>query len=570
MTRVSVEGVSSSGTNVEVFRNSLSIQKFQTGINGELLVYLPIVDSVTYLVVISKPKYISKSFEINTSHVPKQRCKIGFTGFSIREVTLTKQLLGVNYNALKAPILQIYYDPLTHNFNFDKVKDDKNKDNLIDLKKNEAEMAKLQDSIKDVEIRNGDLKLKLSEIEMQKLNSDFLHKQSEKEKEVLILSEKQKINELNLLKNQTELIRKELERKKIQHEVDALNQSKKVQEYEIAQQKSDLVKKELISKKNDQEIELLNKDKLVKEAELKSQTTQRYSLYAGILLALLFSVFVANRLKVSQNQRKIIALQKQNVEQKQKEILDSISYAKRLQQAILPSDDLVKSVLPESFIFYQPKDIVAGDFYWMYVSEQMENDSNVLIAAADCTGHGVPGAMVSIVCSTALNRAVNEFDLSDPGEILDKTRELVLETFSKSSEDVKDGMDISLAFINKKTRQVKWSGANNSLWYVTNDTIERLVPNKQPIGKTENPSTFTSHSLLLNSGDFIFLFTDGFADQFGGPKGKKFMYKQLADFLKQNAKLKPEIQKEKLLSKFNEWKGNLDQVDDICIIGIGV
>lgn len=251
------------------------------------------------------------------------------------------------------------------------------------------------------------------------------------------------------------------------------------------------------------------------------------------------------------------------VEEKQKEITDSINYAKRIQEAILPSFDFIKTHLPNSFIYYQPKDIVAGDFYW---AEKVNND--FFIAAADCTGHGVPGALVSVVCCNALNRTVNEFKLTDPGKILDKTRELVLESFSKNGGDIKDGMDISLISINGNT--IKWAGANNPLWYYQNNELKEIKANKQPIGKTDHAEPFTTHTIELQKGDSLYLFTDGFADQFGGPKGKKFKYKQLEDLLVSSNDLSISEQHLTLKNTLNSWRGKLEQVDDVCVIGIRV
>ncbi len=251
------------------------------------------------------------------------------------------------------------------------------------------------------------------------------------------------------------------------------------------------------------------------------------------------------------------------VEEKQKEITDSINYAKRIQEAILPSFDFIKTHLPNSFIYYQPKDIVAGDFYW---AEKVNSD--FFIAAADCTGHGVPGALVSVVCCNALNRTVNEFKLTDPGKILDKTRELVLESFSKNGGDIKDGMDISLISINGNT--IKWAGANNPLWYYQNNELKEIKANKQPIGKTDRAEPFTTHTIELQKGDSLYLFTDGFADQFGGPKGKKFKYKQLGDLLASSNDLSISEQHLTLKNTLNSWRGKLEQVDDICVIGIRV
>ncbi len=255
----------------------------------------------------------------------------------------------------------------------------------------------------------------------------------------------------------------------------------------------------------------------------------------------------------------------QQIEEKNKEITDSINYAKRIQEAILPPIDLIKHHFPQSFVYYQPKAIVAGDFYWA----ECINDI-IFIAAADCTGHGVPGALVSVVCSNALNRSIKEFKLVEPGHILDKTRELVLDTFSKSNESIKDGMDISLLTIKKSSenRELKWAGANNPLWYVKNKALTEIKANKQPIGKAYTSEFYVTHCLNLNEGDTLYLFSDGYADQFGGPKGKKFKYKQFADLLISTQELALNEQFNKLSNALNNWKGDLEQVDDICIIGI--
>ncbi|MBL7910471.1 MAG: tetratricopeptide repeat protein [Bacteroidia bacterium] len=342
------------------------------------------------------------------------------------------------------------------------------------------------------------------------------------------------------------------------------------------------LKEKYETEKKENEIKLLTADKATQEETLKKN---RIIIYSGAVLTILIFLFAvliyrSNRQKqkinkelVSKNiliesQKKEVEDQKELVEEKQKEILDSISYAKRLQQAILPPDNFITQFLPASFIYYRPKDIVAGDFYWMEVTED-----KILIAAADCTGHGVPGAMVSVVCSNALNRTVKEMKITEPSKILDKVRELVVETFERSQSDVKDGMDISLISINKSTSSdnkitLQWAGANNPLWYYSESEMKEIKANKQPIGKTDQPLPFTTHKLSLNKGDSIYLFTDGYADQFGGPKGKKFKYKQLNDLLFANVSKSTNEQKEVLENNFLNWKGSLEQVDDVCIIGI--
>lgn len=160
--------------------------------------------------------------------------------------------------------------------------------------------------------------------------------------------------------------------------------------------------------------------------------------------------------------------------------------------------------------------------------------------------------------------------MRDTGKILDKVTELVLETFEKSDKDVKDGMDISLMAINKITKEVHWSGANNALWYIQNNEVIEITANKQPIGKHDNRKPFTAHSIVCEPNTIFYLYTDGYADQFGGPKGKKFKYKQLEEVLLANSHLSMPEQKEILDRAFEEWKGGLEQVDDVCIIGIKI
>jgi tetratricopeptide (TPR) repeat protein len=320
------------------------------------------------------------------------------------------------------------------------------------------------------------------------------------------------------------------------------------------------------------------KDALTQK-EKEKQRLILFSVIAGLFLVAVFAVFMYKRFKTTQQQKQIIELkeketqqQKHLIEEKQKEILDSIHYAKRLQDAILPPLAFINEYVPNNFVLYQPKDVVAGDFYWAETK-----DNKFFIAAADCTGHGVPGAMVSVVCSNALNRTVNEFGVTDTGKILDKTRELVLETFAKGNAEVKDGMDISILCIDKQNNKVFWSGANNPLWYVCSSKENEKHPelfevkaDKQPIGKSDHNKPFTTNEIDLQKDMLFYLFTDGFADQFGGPKGKKFKYKQLEELLISIAHESMENQKQILSNTLNNWKGNLEQVDDVCVIGVRI
>jgi serine phosphatase RsbU (regulator of sigma subunit) len=334
-------------------------------------------------------------------------------------------------------------------------------------------------------------------------------------------------------------------------------------------------KQKVVDDAENEKLKILNNAEHEKEIAIEKQgrflqTIIIVIIGIGLLLVIGFLIFVFNRLRVTNRQKEIIENQKELVELshnelevKNKEILDSIKYAKRIQSAILPADKEVSSHLDDSFILYLPKDIVAGDFYWI---EKREN--KVLFAAADCTGHGVPGAMVSVVCNNALNRSVREHLLTNPADILNKTREIVISEFAKSDEDVKDGMDIALCTI--EGLKLEYAGANSPLWIIRNNELIEIKPNKQPIGMFEMAKPFTGHQVDLVKGDLVYVFTDGYSDQFGGEKGKKFKSKALRELLLSMQNVAMPEQKKVLNSTFNEWKGEIEQIDDVCIFGVKV
>lgn len=281
-----------------------------------------------------------------------------------------------------------------------------------------------------------------------------------------------------------------------------------------------------------------------------------------------------------------ISMQKVLIEEKNQEVLDSIKYAKRLQNAIMPQLEEIDKHIPKNFVLYKPKDIVAGDFYWM----EKVGDQTIFIAAADCTGHGVPGAMVSVVCSNALNRSVLEYGLKEPGQILDKTTDLVVERFSKSSDNVKDGMDIGLSridFTEDGNAKIKFAGAHNHLWIVSkrkalnvdsNITeiegsdyiLHEVKATKQPVGLYHHRVPFHTWDVNLEQGERFYLYSDGFADQFGGPQGKKFKNKSFKHLLLETIGVSINEQKNLLEATFDEWKSDFEQLDDVCVIGIEI
>lgn len=261
-------------------------------------------------------------------------------------------------------------------------------------------------------------------------------------------------------------------------------------------------------------------------ARIEIQSQKKMTNYAIIALVVLSGLilFVFRSYNEKRKANSIISKQKEIVENKQKEIVDSINYAKYIQNALLPDEKIISKI--NSFILFKPKDIVSGDFYWIY--ENMDNTLNhseIYVAAADCTGHGVPGALVSVLGNNGLNSCVKEYGITETNLILDKLSELVEETFEKSENQLKDGMDISLVKIirdnNSNKVTIQWSGANNPIWIIKqNKEWIEIKANKQPIGKYAEKKPFDKHDLELVKGDRVYLFTDGFADQFGGAKEK--------------------------------------------------
>lgn len=344
----------------------------------------------------------------------------------------------------------------------------------------------------------------------------------------------------------------------------------------------------------------------ISEANKKKQQMILTLVSCVLILVFVFAGFIVRSLRITRKQKNIIELQKNEVSrqkemvtEKNKEITDSINYAQRIQRALLASKKMLDANLFKSnswlvsesqqelkqvqhdrdyFIFFQPKDIVSGDFYW---ASPLAN-GNFALVTADSTGHGVPGAIMSMLNISCLNEAVKGQQLTEPNEILNYTRTKIIEHLSNdgSAEGGKDGMDCSLIsfdFNHKSTikedfgGRLTYSAANNPIWIVRKKQIIELEPDKMPVGKhTKDSIPFTQHTTELEKGDIVYAITDGIPDQFGGPKGKKFMSKQLKELLISISHLPMKDQKERLSDEFSLWKGNLEQVDDVTIIGIRI
>lgn len=323
----------------------------------------------------------------------------------------------------------------------------------------------------------------------------------------------------------------------------------------------------LLIKKNDLSIKTINQQKTINAFIIIS-----------LILSILFGIFMFRIYRQKKNAHILISKQKEEVEQKQveiefqkgvieekqTEIVDSINYARRIQYALLPADKILCANLSEHFILFKPKDIVSGDFYWV-----AEHHDNFYLAVCDSTGHGVPGAFMSLLNTGFLSEAVKEKHILDPNEILNYVRERLIENIS--GDGAQDGMDCILLRINKKEKIVTYSAANNAPILIRDNKMIELPKDKMPVGKGEKLTTFTLHQIKeLNQNDTLYLYTDGYADQFGGPEIKKYKSRRLNELLLSISD-KPMASQENILNtEFIEWKGPLEQIDDVCVIGIKI
>jgi len=327
------------------------------------------------------------------------------------------------------------------------------------------------------------------------------------------------------------------------------------------------------------------KENKILELSVNRQKIITYSISIGLVLVIVLVFFVYRGYVTKKKAHEELAEKNKIIEEKNKDILDSINYAKTIQNAILTPDEYLKEELGEYFIVYKPRDVVSGDFYWCSA-----NGSKVIFTVADCTGHGVPGAFMSMIGNSILNEVVIENKITDAAQILNTLRANLLKTLQQKGQNAikRDGMDIALCVWDKTDNTLQFAGANNPLYLLRNNVngsinpsekikihegnLVEFLPDKQPIGyfegKTDNP--FTSHTIQLNKGDIVYISTDGFADQFGGEKGKKYTKKKFRETLISLSTIELNKQQNTLDKIFETWKGNLDQTDDICLMGIKI
>jgi serine phosphatase RsbU (regulator of sigma subunit) len=318
--------------------------------------------------------------------------------------------------------------------------------------------------------------------------------------------------------------------------------------------------------KKAKEILLLTKDQELKDKTIQQQRLVRIGLLIGLGLFLALSFVLLNRYRFKQRANLILEKQKQEIHQKNVLITDSIDYAKTIQEAILPDDEKLAALFPEYFILYKPKAIVSGDFYWIGKKE-----NEIICAVADCTGHGVPGAFMSLLGHNILENVISKETISNPGTILTALNQEILARFSKNQESAKHGMDIAIISINYSTQQFQYAGAKNSVYHVRENILQEIKADKFSTGTVMKDHSFlnyTNHSQPLQKGDMIYLFSDGFPDQKGGAEKKKLFYQPFKDLLVSISMLPDKEQKKRLDDFITNWIGTGEQMDDILVMGI--
>jgi serine phosphatase RsbU (regulator of sigma subunit) len=347
------------------------------------------------------------------------------------------------------------------------------------------------------------------------------------------------------------------------------------------------------TEKKDNEYSLLLAEKKLDKAEIRRKSTMQIMLLLGLLIALVVVAYVVYSLNQKKKTNKILNAQNEEIteqhfiiEEKNKDITDSLNYAQRIQDAILPEESLLNKS-HEAFIYYRPKDIVSGDFYWM-----KEIGDKIYFSVVDCTGHGVSGAFMSIIGINSLNKIVDDLKIESTGKILDELNKSVNTALGVNHADensivnIRDGMDICICSIDKSTNNLEYSGANNSLYLIRNkenlikerdcildndqSIFYEIKPDKMAIGGGSNKVKYKTHSIQLKKDDTLYLFSDGYADQFGGTKGKKFMYKPFKRMFLSIQDQSMDSQLSHIDKTMREWKMGIEQLDDICVMGVRV
>lgn len=509
-----------------------------------------------YYLYFTKNGYYPKIFKFNTNGISARK-EIVFKGW---EFHLYKRVIGLKDSVFLLPT-KFYYDSERGYMTYDEVF---NTHLEVEQEKVYIDFLSHLNNNKNI---------------VDELNSEPQPKKEIKNKDTLldyIISEQKNVPDIQLI-DMAKLLN-ELKLSKYEDTAVIENKEKEVyierKQLEYAQKRAvtnedklKIVKAHQLLNEKEEQIELAKNEivkakKIIELQQLENQT-KNYLLVLSFSLITLFLILLFVLIKNNKERKRINLL----LEEKNKEVIDSIKYAQRIQNAILPPQSIISKNLKQNFILFKPKDIVSGDFYWI------ENINNcTFFAVVDCTGHGVPGAFMSIIAFNALNQAVNEYKLRKPADILNQVNIEISKTLHQTENiDVEDGMDISLCMLNTDTKELEFAGAHHTLNIVSNGELTTIKSDKFSIGSQKGKDKkFQNHCFKLKKDDFIYIFSDGYADQFGGAKERKFMYKNLRSLLLKNHKKDILLQKQILNDEFYAWKGNLEQVDDICIMGIKI
>jgi serine phosphatase RsbU (regulator of sigma subunit) len=435
----------------------------------------------------------------------------------------------------------------------------------------EASEQRIKSELSDEEIQG--LQLKNLQTEAKRKEKEFLLLQNQQE---LSRSENARLNQsLVLVQERLELNKRvqDIKSLKLQQANDSLN----------------LIQKDEAAKNLETENKLLAKDKLLKEKQLKDEKLARqFAVGIGFLMLLaaasiLFGLISTRKKnqKLAESKRQIeminsdleiknaeVLKQKDIIEQKNQSITDSIQYASRIQTAVLPPISFLSDWGIDNFILYKPKDIVSGDFYW-----GVEKNEKIILAAGDCTGHGVPGAFMSMLGHAFLDEIISTKKPENAADILNLLRDEIINALKQkgTTGEAHDGMDISLVILDRKAGKLDYAGANNPLYLIRDGRMIQYKADRMPIGiHVTSITPFTNQSVEIKKDDYLYLFSDGYADQFGGPNGKKYMYKPFQDLLLKHHDKPMELQKEILDNTFGKWKNEREQVDDVLVIGMHI
>ena len=339
--------------------------------------------------------------------------------------------------------------------------------------------------------------------------------------------------------------------------------------YKFEVDKEYQLKKQADSILHADEIIIQQAENRAKEEQLKSEKQRRTGLLVIVGLVLVSLGFVFVQLRKTRAQKVVIEGQHEKLNQSHQEITDSINYAKRIQDALMTSAVYIKDVLPESFILFNPKDVVSGDFYWVYRSPK----GQIYFTVADCTGHGVPGAFMSMIGTSLLNEFIIENNIEDTAEVLTKMRAQIIKSLDQKGlqGENKDGMDMALCKYDPKKGTVQYSGAYNPLIHISKNEINQLKGDSQPVGlHTGKKLPFTNKEIQVAKGDMLYIYSDGFPDQFGGEKGKKYLSGKFKKFLLSISD-KPIDEQDRLIkAEFTNWIGDHEQIDDVCVMGVRI